>query len=224
MSLWVKRRFRLSYSFYNLSEVISVSNRYITSLINGIIRLFSNISGEVVVFLWPKGFWNLRNWVGSQMWYLWRSKNLYSESFIRICALYENRLNASIVFTIYSGHACFTLVVEELLTLDLVAVHPNILRIPDVLVLPIITVGSRCCLRITETPDIFGYRYQCWRDSCNVSLCLAKYVELGELRWKWFLCLKERWCIWYVLSSVFQLIEFIPVDQLTRILQHIWVC
>lgn len=56
---------------------------------------------------------------------------------------------------------CVSSVVEELLTLDLVSVHPNILRIPDVLVLPIIAIGNRCCLRITETPDIFGYRYQC---------------------------------------------------------------
>lgn len=66
----------------------------------------------------------------------------------------------ALFFTVYSGHMCSTLIVEELLTLDLVAVHPNILRIPDVLVLPIITIGSRCCLQITETPNIFGYRYQ----------------------------------------------------------------
>lgn len=123
----------------------------------------------------------------------------------------------------FSGHTCFTLIVAELLAPDLVAAHPNMLSIPDVLVLPGITVGSRCCLRMTETPDIFGYRYQCRRDSRNVSLCLAKYVELGELKWKGFLCLKERWCIWYVLLSVLHLIRFIPFDQFTWTLQNIWV-
>lgn len=75
--------------------------------------------------------------------------------------LSAHRLNASVVFIVFSGHVCFTLIVGELLTLDLVSVHTNILRIPDVLVLPIITIGNRCCLRITETPDIFGYRCQC---------------------------------------------------------------
>lgn len=144
---------------------------------------------------------------------------LCSESFIWLCAWNENCLNANIVFTVFSGHARFTLVVEELLTPDLVAAHPNMLSIPDVLVLPGITVGSRCCLRITETPDIFGYRYQCRWDSHNVSLCLAKYLELGELKWKgssvWrkgdasgtFCCLPYIWSGSSLFSSSLSLLE-----------------
>lgn len=141
-----------------------------------------NISGEVVVLLYPKGFQNTATHleVRCNICNIARTCSLrvWSESGL----LSVRHLNASIVFAIFSGHVCFRLIVEELLTLDLVSVHPNILRIPGVLLLPIISIGNRCCLRITETPDIFGYRYQCWRDAYYGSLCHAKYVKVGELK------------------------------------------